>query len=115
MIAGLSDFVKRFKQVTESHISIYDGSKSKLLVWQGPDFDTKKVLSDIDQTNALVNNGILKKAYDTIRTYDRVHKVYLKSREDYYRSAILDRRIDILVMDTIANNLHKVNNDLNNG
>lgn len=110
----LRTFVNIFKQVNDNHVSIYNGEKSKQVVWSSIDFDTDPVLAEMEQTNKLLMTGILKKGYDLVRSYERAYKMTQMTREDYFRQAVVERQKDLLIVDAIATNLGNSYEDMKN-
>ena len=105
MRESLDTFVARYKEVTESHMSVYDGTESKLAKWNADDFDVSGIMDSLDTTGHAILFSLVKRAYDIVRAYHRAYKIYLQGREDYYRYAIMDRKKDILAIDAIVNSI----------
>lgn len=112
MIPGLDTFVSNFKEITQNHIDLYNNDTTQLRQWTEKDFDVSTIVAELDKVDRILLYGVVKKAYDIVRAYHRAYKIYLLGRGDYYRTAIVDRPKDSLIIDNAVNNLHKIFDDL---
>ena len=107
-INGTTEFVTIFKKIVDEHIKLYKGTSTIFNGWDTTDFDTTALIDELNKTDNILLYGIIKKAYDTIKSYQRAHKIHNQTRGDYYRYAIDDRAKDKLTIDVIMNNLNTI-------
>jgi hypothetical protein len=108
MIENLSNFVIRYKAVLSSQLEVTRNIRTSPIRWSELDFDTDKLLTQLDGVDSVFLYSIIKKAYDYIRAYKRLFTVYHQSRSSYYAFADQDLARDLIIVDRIQAGLEKL-------
>ena len=111
-ISSLSTFIKKYIKVADGFKDIYNNRKTKIVPWEERDFDTKEIVLAYDADPRALVRGVVKPAYDIVRSYHRSYLIYNQSRGDYYRFADQEREKDKLILEQISSNLDRVYDDL---
>lgn len=115
MIKDIDSFLQKYTSVMKDQGYIYtnDGDV-EYLKWMELDFNTRDILDQLDNTDNFILYGTIKKAYDIIKTYQRMFMIYKHGRGDYYNFASHENKKDIEIVTNIINKLQQVSDALHN-